>query len=86
VVNQFVAAASRGAEPGGAHLDTSTTAARQTNRDAGFIRQAGEWDWGCRMNPAFRWWCQDAPSEAEQREHQVLLGRDCDIVKDYPDD
>jgi hypothetical protein len=25
------------------------------------IRQAGEWDRGCRMNPAFRWWCQDAP-------------------------
>jgi hypothetical protein len=30
-------------------------------RNAGFIRQAGEWHWGCRMNPAFRWWCQDAP-------------------------
>jgi hypothetical protein len=35
--------------------------AEQTNRNAGFIRQAGEWDWGSWMNPAFRWWCQDAP-------------------------
>jgi hypothetical protein len=37
-----------------AHLDTSATAADQRDRNAGFIRQAGEWDWGGRMNPAFR--------------------------------
>ena len=40
-------------------LASSATAAEQTNRNAGFIRQAGEWDWGGRMNPAFRWCCQD---------------------------
>jgi hypothetical protein len=56
-----VAEVSRGAEPGGVYLDTSTTAAEQRNRNAGLIRQAGEWDQGCRMNPAFRGWCQDAP-------------------------
>jgi hypothetical protein len=61
-VNQFVAAVSRGAEPGGALLVASTTPVEQTKRNAGFIRQAGEWGWGCRMNPAFRWCCQDAPS------------------------
>ena len=44
VVNQFVAAVSRGAEPGGAHLDASATEAEQTNRNTGFIRPAGEWD------------------------------------------
>jgi hypothetical protein len=38
-------------------------AVSRANRNAGFIRQAGEWHWGCRMNPAFRWWCQDAPQE-----------------------
>jgi len=32
-------------------------------RNSGFIRQAGEWDWGGWMNPAFRWWCQDAPDD-----------------------
>jgi hypothetical protein len=41
-VNQFVAAVCRGAEPGGAHRDSSTTATEQTKRNAGFIRQAGE--------------------------------------------
>jgi hypothetical protein len=48
-------------------LDTSATAAEQTNWNAGFIRQAGEWDWGCRMNPAFRWWYQDAPKQDPKR-------------------
>jgi hypothetical protein len=38
----------------------TTKASNHANRNAGFIRQAGEWHWGCRMNPAFRWWCQDA--------------------------
>jgi len=41
-------------------LDTSATAAEQTNWNAGFIRQAGEWDWGCRMNPPFRFVCSAA--------------------------
>ncbi len=45
-----------------AHLGTTTKAGSHANRNAGFIRQAGEWHWGCRMNPAFRWWCQDAPT------------------------
>ena len=45
----------------GAHLGTTTKAGSYANRNAGFIRQAGEWHWGCRINPAFRWWCQDAP-------------------------
>jgi hypothetical protein len=36
-------------------LDTRTTAAEMMIRNAGFIRQAREWDWGGRMNPAFRW-------------------------------
>jgi len=44
-----------------AHPDTTTKAGSHANRNAGFIRQAGEWHSGCRMNPAFRWWCQDAP-------------------------
>jgi hypothetical protein len=42
-------------------LGTTTKAGSHANRNAGFIRQAGEWHWGCRVNPAFRWWCQDAP-------------------------
>ena len=50
-----------GRMPPWAHLDTSTTAAEQRNRNGGLVRQAGEWDLGCRMNPAFRWWFQDAP-------------------------
>ena len=37
-----------------AHLGTTTKAGSHANRNAGFIRQAGEWHWGCRMNPAFR--------------------------------
>jgi len=41
-------------------IGTTTKAGSHANRNAGFIRQAGEWHWGCRMNPAFRWWCQDA--------------------------
>jgi hypothetical protein len=44
-----------------AHFGTTTKAASHANRNAGFIRQVGEWHWGCRINPAFRWWCQDAP-------------------------
>ena len=44
-----------------ANLGTTTKAGSHANRNAGFIRQAGEWHWGCRINPAFRWWCQDAP-------------------------
>jgi hypothetical protein len=44
-----------------AHLGTTTKTGSHANRNAGFIRQAGKWHWGCRMNPAFRWWCQDAP-------------------------
>jgi hypothetical protein len=36
-------------------LDTRTTAAEMMIRNAGFSRQAREWDWGGRMNPAFRW-------------------------------
>jgi hypothetical protein len=44
-----------------AHLGTTTKAGSHANRNAGFIRQADEWHWGCRINPAFRWWCQDAP-------------------------
>jgi hypothetical protein len=40
---------------------TTTKAGSHANRNAGFIRQAGEWHWGCRINPAFQWWCQDAP-------------------------
>jgi len=56
-----VVAVSRGAGLGGAHLDTSATAAEQTNRNAGFIRQAGEWDWGCRMNPVVGSGCAPAP-------------------------
>src|ERR1035441_8357842 len=46
------------------HLRTTTKAGRHANRNAGFIRQAGEWHWGCRMNPAFRWLCQDAPMDS----------------------
>ena len=44
-----------------AFLDTTSKADSRVNWNAGFIRQAGEWHWGCRMNPAFRWWCQEAP-------------------------
>jgi hypothetical protein len=46
----------------GAHIGTTTKAGRHANRNAGFIRQAGEWHWGCRMNPAFRLRCPDAPA------------------------
>ena len=42
-------------------LGTTTKVGSHANRNAGFIRQAGEWHWGCRMNPALRWWCQVAP-------------------------
>jgi len=41
-------------------LGTTTKADSRANQNAGFTRQAGEWHWGCRINPAFRWWCQDA--------------------------
>jgi hypothetical protein len=54
-----------------AHLGTTTKAGSHANRNAGFIRQVGEWRWGCRMNPAFRWWCQDAPS-VEDIDKKVL--------------
>jgi hypothetical protein len=43
-----------------AHLGSATKAGSHANRNAGFIRQAGERHWGRRLNPAFRWWCQDA--------------------------
>jgi hypothetical protein len=46
-----------------AHPDTTTKAGGHANRNAGFIRQAGAPHQGCRMNPAFRWWCQDAPQQ-----------------------
>lgn len=55
---------------GAPHLGTTTKAGSHANRNAGFIRQAGEWHWGCRMNPAFRWWCQDAPREADAETQQ----------------
>ena len=42
-------------------LGTTTKADSRANQNAGFTRQAGEWHWGCRINPAFRRWCQDAP-------------------------
>ena len=48
----------RSVEP---HLGTTTKADSRANWNAGFIRQAGEWYWGCRINPVFRWWCQEAP-------------------------
>ena len=51
---------------GAPHLGTTTKAGSHANRNAGFIRQAGEWHWGCRMNPAFRWWCQEAPRLARE--------------------
>ena len=59
---------SRTISPGGigprrAYLGTTAEAGSHANRNAGFIRQAGEWHWGCRMNPAFRWWCQEAPGQ-----------------------
>ncbi|MEI7940184.1 MAG: hypothetical protein WCK27_26165, partial [Verrucomicrobiota bacterium] len=44
----------------GALPDTTTKAGGHAKRNAGFIRQAGEPRQGCRMNPAFRWWCQEA--------------------------
>ena len=44
-----------------AHLGTATKAGGHANRNAGFIRQAGEWHSGCRLNPAFRRWCQNMP-------------------------
>ena len=43
------------------HPDPATKADSRANRNAGFIRQVGEWHWGCRINPAFRWWRQEAP-------------------------
>jgi hypothetical protein len=43
-----------------AHPDTTAKTGGYANRNAGFIRQPGEPNWGCRMNPAFRWWCQAA--------------------------
>jgi hypothetical protein len=44
------------------HPDTATTAGGHANRNAGFIRQRQCGSPTCRMNPAFRWWCQDAPA------------------------
>ena len=58
--------------PQRAHPDTTTKAGGQANRNAGFIRQAGEPHWGCRMNPAFRWWCQDAPCLNQHFRNEVL--------------
>ena len=45
----------------GAHPDTTTKAGGYANRNAGFIRQPQCGSPACRMNPAFRWWCQEAP-------------------------
>jgi len=33
-------------DAGRGHLGTTTTAGSQADRNAGFIRQAGEWHWG----------------------------------------
>jgi len=52
----------RNPKPDRAHPGTTTKAGSYANRNAGFIRQAGEWHWGCRINPAFRWQCQNAPT------------------------
>ena len=46
----------------GALPDTNTKAGGHANRNAGFIRQPQRGSPVCRMNPAFRWWCQDTPS------------------------
>ena len=54
-------------------LASSATAAEQTNRNAGFIRQAGECDWGGRMNSAFRWWCQDPPARQSHLQNPLPL-------------
>ena len=70
-----------------AHPVPTTKAGSHANRNAGFIRQAGEWHWGCRMNPAFRWWCQDAPEEPRRllppppssAELPLLLGRKLEL-------
>ncbi|MCX6925439.1 MAG: hypothetical protein NT154_19855, partial [Verrucomicrobia bacterium] len=43
----------------GAHPDT-TKAGGYANRNAGFIRQPQCGSPACRMNPALRWWYQDA--------------------------
>src|ERR1035437_5026304 len=43
------------------HPDTTTKAGGPANRNAGFIRQPQCGPPACRMNPAFRWWWQDAP-------------------------
>ena len=51
----------------GAQFGITTKTGSHANRNAGFIRQAGEWHWGCRINPAFRWWCQDAPPRMPRR-------------------
>jgi CheY-like chemotaxis protein len=47
-----------------AHLDTTTKAGGNANRNAGFIRQPRCGSPACRMNPAFRWWYQDAPGRS----------------------
>jgi hypothetical protein len=46
---------------GWTHSDTTTKAGGYANRNAGFIRQPQCGSPACRMNPAFRWWSQDAP-------------------------
>jgi hypothetical protein len=46
----------------GTHPDTTTKAGGYANRNAGFIRQPQCGSPACRMNPAFRWRCQDAPT------------------------
>jgi len=46
----------------GALLGTTTKADSRDKRNAGFIRQAGNWRWSCRMNPAFRWWREMRPN------------------------
>jgi hypothetical protein len=45
----------------GAHPDTTTKAGCHAKRNAGFIRQPQFSSPACRMNPASRWWCQEAP-------------------------
>ena len=64
-------------------LGTTTSADSRAHRNAGFIRQASQWHCGCRINPAFRWCCQEAPkrtwesarTEADQPSPPLLVGK-----------
>jgi hypothetical protein len=51
-----------------AHPGITTKAGGHANRNAGLIQQPQRGSPACRMNPAFRWWCQDAPG-AMRREN-----------------